>query len=148
MYLNFEREMDPRNMRHIRFSDPKVHSRFMDYKLKKVRENWLYVKWPLQFLCMSVMLVEAIYNRFETEEHRISFAGALVLFTEVEIFYRLVPKYDFVARFAGMVLFSSFSIYMAEITVSNKYYKLYEGFLVLGSVEFIMSITLTVDIWL
>lgn len=45
-------------------------------------------------------------------------------------------------------MFISFAVYMAEITVANDKYKLYEGFLVLGSVEFIMAITLTVDIYL
>lgn len=148
MYLNFEKEMDPRNMRHIRFSDPKVHDKYIQFKIAKVRENWQYLKWPLQCLCLVVLSVEAIYNQLETSEHRISFSGAWVLFAQVETFYRLAPKFDFVARYAGIMMFVSFSIYMAEITSSNERYKLYEGFLVLGSVEFLMSITLTVDIWL
>ena len=45
-------------------------------------------------------------------------------------------------------MFTTYGIYMTEITIQNNYYKLYEGFLVLGSVEFIMSITLTVDVWI
>ena len=35
---------------------------------------------------------------------------------------------------------------MVEITVSGDTYQLYEDFLMLGSVEFLFSITLTVDI--
>lgn len=66
----------------------------------------------------------------------------------VEVLYRLQRRFDYVARGSGIVLFTTFGIYMTEIVVSNDTYKLYEGFLVLGSVEFLFSITITVDIWL
>ena len=121
--------------------------RFIQYKIGKVRENWHYIKWPLQFLAATVVLVEYFWNRLETKENEVSFYGAIFLLLSVEVLYRIVPRYEFFARYGGIWLFGCFSIYMAEITVTNSHYKLYEGFLVLGSVEFIMSITLTVDIW-
>ena len=77
-----------------------------------------------------------------------SFIGTIILDIEVELFYHLSRKFNFFARYSGIVMFMSFPIYMSEIMVQNTYYKLYEGFIMLGSVEFLMSISLTVDIWI
>ena len=117
MYLNFEKEMDPSNLKHIRFTDPKVHAKYVEFKLKKIRENWQDLKWPLQFLCVMVATVEYFYNEVENRENYISFIGAVTLFSLVEFFYRTIPHSEFIARYAGVVLFCSFSVYMAEINV-------------------------------
>lgn len=93
-------------------------------------------------------MAEWLWNGLETHENVVSLVGAIYLFLSVEVLYRLMPRSDFISRFGGIWLFTSFAIYMAEITVVHNEYKLYEGFLVLGSVEFVMSITLTVDIWI
>ena len=50
MYLNFEKEMDPRNMRHIQFSDKATHERFLKFKISKVRDNWNFLRFPLHML--------------------------------------------------------------------------------------------------
>ena len=147
MHLNFEKELDPRNMRHIRFGDPAVNAKFIESKVKKVRENWEYIKIPLQTLAAIVLGVEFFINRLETTPNVVSFYGAIVLVVMVEICYRLSKLFVVCARYSGIVLFVTFSVYMSEITVSYESYQLYEGFLVLGSVEFLFSITLTVDIW-
>ena len=147
MHLNFEKELDPRNMRHIRFEDPVVNDKYIDTKVKKVRENWEYIKIPLQGLAFTVGFVEFFINHLETEEQTVSFYGAVFLIFLVETVYRLQKQFRTCARFGGIALFGTFAVYMAEITVANEHYKLYEGFLVLGSVEFLFTISLTVDIW-
>ena len=96
---------------------------------------------------MVVIFVEFFINHLETQEHVTSFYGAIGLMLMVEIIYRLQKMFRNVARFGGIALFVTFAVYMAEITVSSEYYKLYEGFLVMGSVEFLFTISLTVDIW-
>ena len=50
MNLNFEKEMDPRNMRHIKFSNKETHERFLQFKISKVRDNWDFLRFPLHLL--------------------------------------------------------------------------------------------------
>ena len=67
------------------------------------------------------MLVEYFRNNLEKDENVVSFIGAIILTLQVEIFYHLSRKFDIFARYSGIVMFSSFGIYMAEITVQNTY---------------------------
>ena len=62
----------------------------------------------LFFICVVVLFVEYFQNKLEYGENVVSFYGAIVLNIQVETFYHLAKRFDVIARYGGIVMFTTF----------------------------------------
>lgn len=132
----------------VSFDDPKVEENFLEFRIQQVRANWkIWSK--IQMAVWGVACGVIWYTRdMSLIENKFEVIGSVLHIAAYQISEAYFYKDKSYTRFMGIFLMWWFVVYMTEATALSGEYKVYEGLLVMISIEYCFTVTVVVDIWL
>ena len=120
----------------------------MKFRLDQVRISWnLWRKFQF-FMWSLVCLIISLTRDMNEFQNQFEVLGGVLHLIFYLFIHPYVMKNDFFARYIGVFLMWTFEVYMTEVNILSSSHRVYEGFLIMISLECWFTTLLVVDILL